>query len=42
MLALLAYAALAAAEPHRFRIIDGRVNMDVVEKEIWEIVSRHV
>lgn len=37
-----AYAALAEAEPDRFRIIDGRANMDLVEKEIWEIVSRHV
>jgi dTMP kinase len=37
-----AYAALAATEPERFRIIDGRAKVDEVEKEIWDIVSRHV
>ena len=37
-----AYAALAAAEPDRFRVIDGRADFDSVEKEIWEIVSRYV
>jgi dTMP kinase len=37
-----AYAALAAAEPDRFRIIDGRADYESVEKDIWEIVSRYV
>jgi len=37
-----AYGALAAAEPDRFRIIEGRADFDSVEKEIWEIVSRYV
>ncbi len=37
-----AYAALAAAEPDRFRIIDGRADYESVEKNIWEIVSRYV
>ena len=37
-----AYAALAAAEPDRFRIIDGRAEYESVEKNIWEIVSRYV
>jgi len=37
-----AYAALAAAEPGRFRIVDGRSDSESVEKAIWEIVQPHV
>jgi dTMP kinase len=37
-----AYAALAADEPDRFRIIDGRADYESVEKNIWEIVSGYV
>ena len=37
-----AYATLAAAEPDRFYIIDGRADFESVEKAIWEIVSRYV
>jgi len=37
-----AYSALAAAEPGRFRIIDGRVGVDEVAEQIWSVVSAHV
>jgi dTMP kinase len=37
-----AYMALAAREPARFRIIDGRTGMDEIEAEIWRVVSAHV
>jgi len=37
-----AYAALAAAEPERIRIIDGRGSFEAVEQEIWNVVSRYV
>ena len=37
-----AYLALAAGEPERFRTIDGRDNVGVVAKKIWEAVSAHV
>jgi dTMP kinase len=37
-----AYAALAAAEPERFRVIDGRGDVDAVERAIWEVVRPHV
>jgi dTMP kinase len=37
-----AYLALAAGEPERFRTIDGRDNVGVVAKKIWEVVSAHV
>jgi dTMP kinase len=37
-----AYSALAAAEPERFRVIDGRASLESVEKSIWETVSPYV
>jgi len=37
-----AYAALAAAEPGRFRVVDGRPDPDTVEGAIWDIVQPHV
>ncbi len=37
-----AYFALAAAEPERFRIIDGRASMGTVEERLWEAVRPHV
>jgi dTMP kinase len=37
-----AYAAMAAAEPGRFRLIDGGGDADSVEQAIWEIVRPHV
>ena len=37
-----AYTALAEAEPARFRVIDGRMDVESVEAAIWRIVSPHV
>jgi dTMP kinase len=37
-----AYGALAAAEPDRFRIIDGRAGIDSVADQIWNAVSAYV
>ena len=37
-----AYSALAAAEPERFRRIDGRAGVEEVAEQIWSVVSAHV
>jgi dTMP kinase len=37
-----AYLALAAQEPDRFRIIDGRADAGSVARQIWKVVSAHV
>jgi dTMP kinase len=37
-----AYHALAAAEPERVKLVDGRAGMDDIEREVWSIVSAHV
>ena len=37
-----AYLALAANEPDRFHIIDGRNRKDEVALQIWRVVSTHV
>ena len=37
-----AYHALAAAEPERVKVVDGRAGMDEIEREVWSIVSAHV
>lgn len=37
-----AYHALAAAEPDRVRIVDGRAPMDEIEQAIWELVAKYV
>src|ERR1039457_5998809 len=37
-----AYHALAAAEPERVRLVDGRAGMDEIERAVWSIVSAHV
>jgi len=37
-----AYHELAAEEPERIRIVDGRAGMDDIEASIWEIVRPHV
>jgi len=37
-----AYLALAAKEPDRFHIIDGRDKQDSVAAQIWGVVSAHV
>src|ERR1035441_8379994 len=37
-----AYHALAAAEPQRVKVVDGRTGIDAIERAVWEIVSGHV
>jgi dTMP kinase len=37
-----AYLALAAQEPDRFRIVDGRDKLDSVAEQIWKVVRAHV
>jgi dTMP kinase len=37
-----AYHALAAAEPGRVKLVDGRTGMDEIEREVWKIVSPNV
>ncbi len=37
-----AYLALAAQEPGRFRIIDGRDKLESVAEQIWKVVNAHV
>jgi dTMP kinase len=37
-----AYHALAAAEPERVKLVDGRAGMDEIERDVWSIVSAHV
>jgi dTMP kinase len=37
-----AYHALAATEPDRVKLVNGRAGMDEIEREVWSIVSAHV
>jgi dTMP kinase len=37
-----AYHALAAREPHRFRIVDGRADREAMAREIWDVVEPYV
>ena len=37
-----AYHALAAREPPRFRIVDGRAGIDAIAAEIWKAVEPYV
>jgi dTMP kinase len=37
-----AYHALAAAEPGRVKVVDGRADIDTIEREVWSIVSPYV
>ena len=37
-----AYHALAAAEPERVKVVNGRAGIDQIESEVWSIVSAHV
>jgi thymidylate kinase len=37
-----AYHTLAAAEPGRVKLVNGRAGMDEIEQEVWSIVSAHV
>jgi thymidylate kinase len=37
-----AYHALAAAEPDRVKLVDGRAGIDALERQIWSVVSAYV
>jgi dTMP kinase len=37
-----AYHELARQEPGRVNLVDGRADLDTIERSIWEIVSRYV
>ena len=37
-----AYHSLAAAEPDRVRVVDGRAPIDQIEQAVWEVVRRYV
>jgi len=37
-----AYHALAAAEPDRVKVVNGRVGIDAIEQDVWGIVSAYV
>jgi len=37
-----AYHALAAAEPGRIRLVNGRAPIDDIEQAVWEVVRTHV
>ena len=37
-----AYHALAAAEPERVKIVNGRADIDTIEREVWSVVSAYV
>jgi dTMP kinase len=37
-----AYHALAAAEPERVKLVDGRTDMDAIERAVWDVVRPYV
>ncbi len=37
-----AYHALAAREPERVKIVNGRADIDSIEREIWDIVAAYL
>ena len=37
-----AYHALAAREPQRVKLVDGRADADSIERQVWSIVSTYV
>jgi dTMP kinase len=37
-----AYHALAQAEPERIKVVNGRQEIDAIERDVWQIVSRYV
>ena len=37
-----AYHALAASEPERVKLVDGRADVDAIERQVWSIVSAYV
>jgi dTMP kinase len=37
-----AYHALAAAEPGRVKLVDGRTDIDAIERAVWDVVQPYV
>jgi dTMP kinase len=37
-----AYHALAAAEPDRVKVVDGRTDVETIERSVWDVVRPHV
>jgi dTMP kinase len=37
-----AYHALAAREPERVKIVDGRAGIDAIEREVWSVAAPYV
>ena len=37
-----AYHALAAREPGRVKLVDGRADVDTIERQVWSIVGAYV
>jgi dTMP kinase len=37
-----AYHTLAASQPERVKVVDGRQEIDAIEKDVWSIVSPYV
>jgi dTMP kinase len=37
-----AYHALAAADPDRIKVVDGRAPIEDIERAVWEVVAPHV
>jgi dTMP kinase len=37
-----AYHALATAEPQRVKVVNGRQEIDAIERDVWQIVSKYV
>jgi len=37
-----AYHALAAREPGRVKLVDGRADVDAIERQVWSIVAAYV
>jgi dTMP kinase len=37
-----AYHALAAREPERVKVVDGRADADAIERQVWSIVAAYV
>jgi dTMP kinase len=37
-----AYHALAAAEPERVKLVDGRTDIDSIERAVWDVVRAYV
>ena len=37
-----AYHRLAEAEPERVRVVNGRADIDTIERDVWEVVSAYV